>query len=93
MSEQQMKHQFTKSTNRLSNNPLKDYWECLNCDSGVLIPKGYTSAQVNQFMTSKMPCLPPIDKPQDGIIDNRTTILKQKTHHIELDLRKNKPKK
>ena len=82
-----MQHKFVKSTNRLSNNPLKLYWECSNCDSGVLIPKGYSAAQVNQFMESRMPCLPPIDKPQDGIIDNRTTILKQKTQKIELDLR------
>lgn len=82
-----MTHKFVKSTNRISNNPLKDYWECSNCNSGILIPKGYTSGQVNEFMGSKMPCLPPIDTPQDDIIDNRTTILKQKNRTI-IDLRK-----
>lgn len=72
-----MTHNFIKDANRVSNFPGKIYWSCKNCDSGVLIPKGYTVHQVNQFMESKMPCLPPVIKPIDDIIDDRTTIKKQ----------------
>lgn len=73
-----MTHRFKKSISRLSNDPTKLYWECPNCDSGVLIPKGFAMHEVNQFMESKMPCLPPINKPIDGIIDDRTTVEKEK---------------
>lgn len=79
-----MTHNFTLSKTRLSNDKAKDYWECLNCDSGVLIPKrGYTQHDVNQFMESKAPCLPPIAiVGNDAIVDNRTTIINPKSRFI-----------
>lgn len=51
------------------------YWACDKCDSGVLIPKQFNQSEVNVFMEKKLPCLPPIDRPLDDIIDNRTTIV------------------
>jgi hypothetical protein len=64
--------------NRMSNDPRTLYWECRNCDSGVLIPKGYTQHEVNKHMTATLPCMKPIDRPIDDVIDNKTTIVKPK---------------
>lgn len=60
-----MNHNFTIVPNHPKARPGFNVWHCDNCDSEAIFKAKYTKHDVNQIITAKIKCLPPVSS---GII-------------------------